>query len=141
MTPILPDAFAWRKYECPAEVHIFQGCADPGYTGYVLWPSAGIWKYPHLARWDGLQGAFTGFVSRGFGPPIATAYSLDGVFENLKAGELLSRTWNAGADAAEFTEFVVYNLLGVWMGDKTPFLISTSCSWSHSIEPNLRGLS
>jgi hypothetical protein len=34
-------------------------------------------------------------------------------------------------DVAEAVEFIEYNLLGVWFGDKTPFLLTPGPEWIH----------
>jgi hypothetical protein len=44
----------------------------------------------------------------------------------LLGRKLVARSWVDGIDAAEICEFMSLNLLGVWFGEKTPYLVSTS---------------
>lgn len=128
--PIKHEAFGWRKYECPVPLSIFSGDdIDLSHRGYLLWYCKDAGQYPHLNRWQDMEGAFLGFVSRGHGPPIACAYSITQIGDMLSKGELMSRHWIPGADAAEAVDFITKFLLGVWMGEKTPFLVSVSDDW------------
>jgi hypothetical protein len=137
MPAISPDGFGWRKYECPAPLFRHNGGQpDPSCREYLLWPTADNGRHRRLTRWDGLDEAFLGFVSRGFGPAIAVAYSADAVFRILTAGDILTRAWFPAVDAADAVEFVRGNLLGVWMGDRTPFLVSATPSWEDLVAQN-----
>jgi hypothetical protein len=47
------------------------------------------------------------------------------ILKQLKEGDLIFRTWLPAPDAAEAVEFVEQQLLGVWFGENTPFLLTT----------------
>ena len=137
MPAISPDGYGWRKYECPAPLFRYVGGPpDPGCSEYLLWTAVDAGRCKGLSRWAGLDDAFLGFVSRGFGPLTACAYAADSVFKILAAGDILTRSWIPGSDAAEAVEFVRGNLLGVWMGPHTPFLVSTTRSWDELVKQN-----
>lgn len=63
-----------------------------------------------------------GFVSYGIEAPHACAYDARKVFQ-ISGESILAKTWLTGVDAAEVWEFVCGNLLGIWLGEKTPYLV------------------
>jgi hypothetical protein len=96
--------------------------APPGRL--TFWASVDHKQQPSLNRWENLEPSFAGFV--GEGGNMACAYWLSGILRQLKEGDLVFRTWNSAADAAEAVEFVEQQLLGVWFGEKTPFILTDS---------------
>lgn len=135
MTQLLPDGFGWRKYDCPVPLYRHGGGApDPACRAYLLWPGPDEGRCRQLRRWEGLAPAYLGVISHGYGPPVAVAYAAGTVFQLLAEGKLLTRSWIPAADAAEAVEFVRHNLLGVWMGGHTPFLVSVTHSWDELVE-------
>lgn len=115
-------AWLWRKYELGYPARYFDGDTPDGLT---LWPVVDGGQYPHLNRWESLAGAFEGFVSVGLEKPHACAYSMGKTVEIISKN-LVARTWVDGIDAAEIYEFMTLNLLGVWFGSKTPYLVSST---------------
>lgn len=113
--------YAWRKYECGRPVYDFQPPVDE--RQLILWPAAPGSQLPELNRWEGLRRAFIGFVSLGLAAPHACAYSAATALEVISQ-EILARTWMEGPDAADAYEYLTGNLLGVWLGDRTPYLIT-----------------
>ncbi len=119
-------AWLWRKYECGLPAVIFSGQPwEELEDKLVVWPALDCVQWPGLNRWQGLHSSFFGFASRGLAAPHACVYSATGVVQQLEAG-LLSRSWVEGVDAAERCDWLIGNLLGVWMGEKTPYLM-TEC--------------
>jgi hypothetical protein len=49
---------------------------------------------------------------------------LSDILKLLQSGDLIFRTWHPAVDAAEAVEFVNYQFLGVWFGEKTPFILT-----------------
>ncbi len=128
------EAYGWRKYECPVPIGRHTGGEiDISHDGYLIWYGQDHGQYKHLNRWMSMEDAFLGFISRGYGPPIAVAYSIDKVAGLLATSALMSRLWIPGADAAEAVEFISQCIAGVWMGEKTPFLISVSGGWDSTL--------
>lgn len=120
------SGYAWRKYDCGVPLFRFQGPAAPALLArdqLVLWCASDEGQHPHLNRWEGLGKAFVGFVSKGLLPPTACAYDARSALEILFS-EVLARTWIPGADEVQAYEYLVQHLLGVWMGEKTPFLVT-----------------
>jgi hypothetical protein len=128
-SPPEPVAWGWRKYQ--AGVPVWDTSMVPASDGHLmLWTAEDHGQLPHLNRWENMEVAFAGFVGNG-GGTLACAYWLAGVMKLLKDGDLMLRTWNSAVDVAEAVEFIEYNLLGVWFGDKTPFLLTPGPEWIH----------
>lgn len=133
-SPPEPVAWAWRKYQ--AGLPVWDPTMLPASDGrLMLWRTTDYGQLPHLNRWENMESAFAGFVGNG-GGTLASAYWLGGIMKLLKEGELMSRTWNSAVDLAEAVEFVEYNLLGVWFGDKTPFVLTGKPAWFDESEQN-----
>jgi hypothetical protein len=121
----LRAGYLWRRYEMGVPVCMPAWPMSPKFRGYVLWPAVDTGQLPALNRWDRLAGAFAGFVASSWGEPRACAYDLQAVLRLLQ-NEVVGRVWIPGADAAEVVEYLFGNLLGVWMGEKTPFMLSSA---------------
>lgn len=117
--------YGWRKYECGVPVYrATEAALDPGYRERLLWPAVDEGQFPLLNRWEKLEEAFVGFVSRGLEEPHACAYSASIAMRIVSDQLLSSRMWIDGIDAADAYEFFLTNFLGVWFGDRTPFFLS-----------------
>lgn len=113
--------YAWRKYDVARPVYGYEpDLLDPGFRGLVLWHGVSTREYPRLNRWEKLDAAFMGFMSRGIDAPHACVYDAGKAIE-IMSREHLAKTWIPGADAAEAYEHFCANFLGVWMGEKTPY--------------------
>lgn len=116
-----PCGYGWRKYECGVPLHVYQpGDLMSPSDGLILWPAAVGSQLPKLNRWERLGGALVGFVSIGLARPHACVYSARAAL-GIISNDILSRTWIDGADAAEAYEYLLSNLLGVWLGNRTPY--------------------
>jgi hypothetical protein len=89
-------------------------------------------QLPDLNRWENLEPSFAGFV--GDGCNMACAYWLSSILKQLKGGDLVFRTWLTASDAAEAVEFVEQQLLGVWFGEKIPYILTPGPSFLESDE-------
>lgn len=117
-----PTLFGWRRYEVQVPLYTppLGGLLDP--ERRCFYPSADEGQYPKLSRWDELLApAFRGFVAYGGEPPHATAYDYESALELM--GGMISPTYNEFADAVNRRELVATQLLGVWFGEKTPYLV------------------
>jgi hypothetical protein len=117
-------AWLWRKYELgrPAKVFARQPWSELE-DGLIIWPAIEEGQWPELNRWQGLDNAFFGFASLGLAAPHACVYLATNVLSAADNG-LLAKTWTDGADAAERYEWLTGNILGIWMGEKTPYLLT-----------------
>ena len=116
-----PIAWAWRRYQLG--VPVWEPTMDSAKPGCLtFWASADHKQQPSLNRWENLEPSFAGFV--GDGVNVACAYWVSSILRQLKDGDLVFRTWNSATDAAEAVEFIEQQLLGVWFGEKTPFLLT-----------------
>ena len=122
-----PSCYGWRKYDVARPVYrCLDFKIDPAASEYYLWAVPDHGQHPELNRWDKLSPAFSGFISRGIGRPIACCYSAQAALEVID-NELLYRAWTGdGSDAAEVFDYFCHNFLGVWWGDRTPFFLSNS---------------
>lgn len=121
-----PSGYAWRKYECGVPVYRYaDGDQFTASSKLILWPTAVGLQFPRLNRWEKLDSALMGFISVGLAEPHACAYSASAVLR-LVGERLMARTWIDGADAAEAYEYMLGNLLGVWLGNRTPYLVSAT---------------
>lgn len=119
-----PDAYAWRKYQCAVPVYRWSATAAAEHPrALYLWPAADDNQHPRLNRWEKLEPAFVGFISIGEAAPSACAYSARGALESIRSSILYPQWAGRGADAASCYEYMLHNLLGVWMGEATPFLL------------------
>ncbi len=125
------SAYLWRKYECGVPARVYTGqVVEELEHGLLIWPGVDQGQHPKLNRWQNLGPAFFGFVSRGMAPPHACVYLAAKVRE-IAEGGLVHKTWIEGADAAAVYDWMVGNLVGVWMGDKTPYLMTEDSElWS-----------
>lgn len=128
-----PAAWAWRRYQLG--VPVWTPTLEPLPPGCLgFWPSLEYKQLPKLNRWENLEASFAGFV--GDGSNMACAYWLPAILKQLKEGDLVFRTWLTAADAAEAVEFIEQQLLGVWFGEKTPFLLTPGPEFLGSGEQN-----
>lgn len=120
------SGYGWRKYDCGVALHRYQP-KDllEDHHQLILWPAAVAGQHPGLNRWAGLGPALIGFVSHGLAAPHACAYSATQALE-LIGTTILSRTWMQAPDAADAYEYLLSNLMGVWMGEKTPYFVTPS---------------
>jgi hypothetical protein len=112
--PLEPIVWAWRKYQLGVPAYHASMVADPSRLFFRAAQDAG--QLPECNRWEGLEVAFAGFVGRG--GAVATAYWLSDILKLLQSGDLIFRTWHPAVD------FVNYQFLGVWFGEKTPFILT-----------------
>lgn len=121
-----PLGYVWRKYEVGVPLYDYTPDAlSPGYKDLVIWHSLPSSCHPSLNRWEGLDEAFMGFISRGLDAPHACAYEAEKAIEIISR-EHLAKTWIPGADAAEAYGHVLSNFLGVWFGQRTPYFVHNS---------------
>lgn len=126
-----PAAWAWRRYQLGVPVrYVGMEPLPPGSLGF--WPSPDHNQLPSLNRWENLEPSFAGFV--GDGTNMACAYWLSSILKQLKGGDLVFRTWLTASDAAEAVEFVEQQLLGVWFGEKTPYILTPGPAFLESDE-------
>lgn len=124
----------WRRYETGVEV--FEYSAEmlcPECQDLVLWYSLPTNQYPQLNRWEGLDAAFIGFVSRGLAAPHACVYEAEAALRLIHS-EHLGRTWIRGADAAASYNHLLASFIGVWLGNKTPYFFTKHAEFSDIIK-------
>lgn len=117
-----PSGYLWRRYDVGRPYWLWQRDAPCPAEGYVLWPALDTGQLAHLNRWEGLQPAFLGFVSRGLGPLVACAYDANAALQIIQ-DTIVQPSWTSQvSDHIEAFEYLEHNLVNVWMGEKTPFL-------------------
>jgi hypothetical protein len=114
--------FLWRKMEDGVPVHRIALAKPHLDEMYFVDTRPDPKSWPELMRWAQLDDAHMGFISRGCRRPHAVVYNLETV-ENI-VSRLVGGSSFIPDDEYQIRLFIRTNILGVWAGEKTPYLFS-----------------